>query len=71
MDAEGSLAADPAGVTMPGDRVAFGVDSTKEPPPERLRGHDPLTETDPRGPAGEVMGDDLHREPGAIGGEPA
>ena len=44
---------------------------TKEPPPERLRGHDPLTETDPRGPAGEVMGDDLHREPGAIGGEPA
>jgi hypothetical protein len=56
---------------MPGDRVAFGVDSTKEPPPERLRRHDPLTETDPGGPAGEVMGDDLHREPGAIGGEPA
>ena len=38
---------------------------------EGLGGHHRLTQTDARGPAGEVVGDHLHRQPGGVGGEAA
>ena len=44
---------------------------SEDPPPEGLRGHDLLTQADPRRPAGQVMRDHLYRQPGAVGGETA
>ena len=41
----------------------------EEPPPEGLGGYDLLTQPEPRGPAGQVMRQHLHRQPGAVGGE--
>ena len=41
----------------------------EHPTAERLRRDDPLTQADPGCPAGEVMGDDLDREPGPVGRE--
>ena len=41
----------------------------EEPPPEGLGGYDLLTQTEPRGPAGQVMRQHLHRQPGGVGGE--
>ena len=35
----------------------------EEPPPERLGGHDPFAQTDPRCPTGQVMRHHLYREP--------
>ena len=43
----------------------------EEPPPERLGGHDPLAQTDPRRPTGQVMRHHLYCEPGGVGGEAA
>ena len=43
----------------------------EEPPPEGLGGHDPLTEADAGGPAGQVVGHHLYRQPGAVGSEAA
>ena len=36
---------------------------------EGLGGYDLLTQPEPRGPAGQVMRQHLHRQPGAVGGE--
>ena len=41
----------------------------EEPPPQGLGGHDLLAQTDARRPACQVVGDHLHRQPGAVGGE--
>ena len=41
----------------------------EEPPPEGLGGHHLLTQTDARGPASQVVGHHLHRQPGAVGWE--
>ena len=38
---------------------------------EGLGGYQLLTQTEPRGPACQVVGDHLHRQPGAVGGEAA
>ena len=38
---------------------------------EGLGGYQLLTQTDARGPAGQVVGHHLHRQPGAVGGEAA
>ena len=38
---------------------------SEDPPPEGLGGHDPLAQTNPRRPAGEVMRHHLYRQPGA------
>ena len=43
----------------------------KTPPPEGLGGYGPFAQTNPRRPAGEVMGHHLDRQPGAVGGENA
>ena len=51
----------------------------EEPSPERLGGYDLRTQTDARGPAGQVMrqhpvsstGQALHRQPGGVGREAA
>ena len=43
----------------------------EEPPPEGLGGHHLLAQTDPRCPAGQVVGHHLYRQPGAVGGEAA
>ena len=43
----------------------------EEPPPEGLGGYYLLTETDARRPAGQIMRQHLHRQPGAVGGEAA
>ena len=43
----------------------------EEAPPEGLGGHDPLTQADAGGPAGQVVGHHLYRQPGAVGGEAA
>ena len=43
----------------------------EEPPPEGLGGHGPLAQTDPRRPAGQVVGHHLYRQPSAVGGEAA
>ena len=44
---------------------------TEEPSSEGLGGHDLLTQTNPRRPAGQVMRHHLDRQPGAVGGEAA
>ena len=41
----------------------------EEPPPEGLGGYDLRTQTEPRGPAGQVMRQHLHRQPGGVGRE--
>ena len=38
-------------------------------PPEGLGGHHPLSQSDARGPAGQVVGDDLDGQPGGVGAE--
>ena len=43
----------------------------EEAPPEGPGGHHPLAQTDARGPAGQVMGQHLNGQPGAVGGEAA
>ena len=43
----------------------------EEAPPEGLGGYHLLAQTDARGPAGQVVGDYLARQPGAVGGEAA
>ena len=43
----------------------------KEAASEGLGGHDLLAQTDARRPACQVVGDHLHRQPGAVGGEAA
>ena len=42
---------------------------SEEPPPEGLGGHDPFTQADAGGPAGQVVGHRLDGQPGAVGGE--
>ncbi len=37
----------------------------------QLGGYDLLTQTEPRGPAGQVVGHHLHRQPSSVGGEAA
>ena len=43
----------------------------EEASPEGLGGYDLLTQTEPRGPACQVMRQHLHRQPGGVGGEAA
>ena len=43
----------------------------EEAPPEGLGGYGPFAQTDARGPAGQVVGHHLYRQPGAVGGEAA
>ena len=43
----------------------------EEPPPEGPGGGYPLSQTDPRRPAGQVVGHRLDGQPGAVGGEAA
>ena len=43
----------------------------EEAPPEGPGGYHPLPQTDARGPAGQVMGQHLDGQPGAVGGETA
>ena len=43
----------------------------EEASPKGLGGYQLLTQTDARGPAGQVVGDDLDGQPGAVGGEAA
>ena len=43
----------------------------EEPSPEGLGGYDLLAQTDAHGPACQVVGDHLHRQPGSVGGEAA
>ena len=52
-------------------RVGEPSGDREEPPPERLGGYDLRTQTEPRGPASQVMRHHLHRQPGAVGGEAA
>ena len=52
-------------------RVGEPSGDRKEPPPQGLGGYDLRTQTEPRGPAGQVMRQHLHRQPGAVGGEAA
>ena len=55
----------------PTSRASEPAGQAEQPSAQRLRRDDPLAQPDPGGPVGEVMGDDLHREPGPVGGEPA
>ena len=41
----------------------------EEPPPEGLGGSYPLSQTEPRRPAGQVVGHRLDGQPGSVGGE--
>ena len=43
----------------------------EEPPPKGLGGHHLLAQTNPRRPAGQVVGHHLYRQPSAVGGEAA
>ena len=52
-------------------RVGEPSGDRAEPPPEGLGGYDLRTQTDARGPAGQVMRQHLHRQPGGVGGEAA
>ncbi len=53
----------------PAGRAGEPPGKAEQPPPQRLRRDDPLTQADPGCPAGEVVSDHLHREPGPVGGE--
>ena len=50
-------------------RVGEASGHREEPPPQGLGGYDLLAQTEPRGPAGQVMRQHLHRQPGGVGGE--
>ena len=50
----------------PAGRSGEPPDEAEQPTPEGLRRDDAFTQADPGGPAGEVMGDDLDRQPGAV-----
>ena len=52
-------------------RVGEPSGDREEPSPEGLGSYDLRTQTEPRGPAGQVMRQHLHRQPGAVGGEAA
>ena len=52
-------------------RVGEPSGEGEEPPPEGLGGYDLLTQTEPRRPAGQVMRQHLHGQPGGVGGEAA
>ena len=54
---------------IPACRAGEPSGQGEEPPPEGLGGHDPLTEADAGGPAGQVMRHHLYRQPGGVGGE--
>ena len=41
----------------------------EEPSPKGLGGRDLLAQTDPRRPAGQVVGHHLYRQPSAVGGK--
>ena len=65
-----------ASLWQPGTLEQAGRFSTwsgqgEEPPPEGLGGGYPLSQTDPRRPAGQVVGHRLDGQPGAVGGEAA
>ena len=47
-------------------RVGEPSGEGEEPPPEGLGGYDLLTQPEPRGPAGQVMRQHLHRQPGPL-----
>ena len=46
-------------------------DQGEEASPQGLGGHQLLAQADARGPAGQVVGHRLYRQPGAVGGEAA
>ena len=52
-------------------RAGEPSDHGKEAASQGLGGHDLLAQTDARRPACQVVGDHLHRQPGAVGGEAA
>ena len=52
-------------------RAGEPSDQGEEASPKGLGGYQLLTQTDARGPAGQVVGDDLDGQPGAVGGEAA
>ena len=59
---------------MQGDAARRAGDpshQSEDPPPEGLGGHGPFAQTNPRRPAGQVVGHRLYRQPGAVGGEAA
>ncbi len=43
----------------------------EDPPPEGLGGHGPFARTNPRRPAGQVVGHHLYRQPSGVSGEAA
>ena len=52
-------------------RVGEPSGQGEEASPQGLGGYQLLTETDARRPAGQVVGQHLHRQPGGVGGEAA
>ena len=50
-------------------RVGEPSGQGEEASPEGLGGHNLLTQTDAGGPAGQIMRQHLHRQPGAVGSE--
>ena len=56
---------------QPACRAGEPSGQAEEPPPEGLGGHYLLAQTEPRRPAGQVMGHHLYRQPGGVGGEAA
>ena len=52
-------------------RVGEPSGEGEEASSEGLGGYQLLTQTEPRGPAGQVMRQHLHRQPGGVGGEAA
>ena len=61
----------PAIRKMQGQPACRAGEQGEEPPPEGLGGGYPLSQTDPRRPAGQVVGHRLDGQPGAVGGEAA
>ena len=64
----------PALGKMPGEAACRAGDPSgqgEEASSEGLGGHDLLAQADPRCPAGEVMRQHLHRQPGGVGSENA
>ena len=57
---------------MQGEATGLAGDASRqgeEASPEGLGGSHWLAQANARGPVGQVMGDDLYRQPGSIGGE--
>ena len=50
-------------------RAGDPSDQGEDPSSEGLGGHDLLTQADAGGPAGQVVGHRLYRQPGAVGGD--